>query len=88
MVGSLRIYWSTSLLCTSGPAFTSQRTLTPSRLNSDRIKTIAPGEVITVPTKLTNSYVPFEKALEHTWTSAKPRELKRTPPALWAILSS
>lgn len=53
----------------------------------DKIKTISPGEMITVPTKMSLSYVSFDKALEHTWAKTGVRALTRIPTHLWGMLS-
>lgn len=57
-----------------------------SRCISDRQKTVSPGETVKVPVKMQQTYVPFEQALQHSFKSMRPREMKRTPDSLWGIL--
>ncbi|KAI5481003.1 SUMO-activating enzyme subunit 1 [Pseudohyphozyma bogoriensis] len=54
----------------------------------DKLKVAAAGEAPTkIPTKMSTSYVPFSKALEHKWTSTRPRAMAKIAPSLWGTLS-
>ncbi|CEQ42543.1 SPOSA6832_04364 [Sporobolomyces salmonicolor] len=57
----------------------------------DKEKTLSPGETITVPTKLTHSYVPFEEALRHDFAAkGQPKLRAKTKgkrEVLWGVLA-
>ncbi|GAA5959120.1 hypothetical protein JCM21900_002564 [Sporobolomyces salmonicolor] len=57
----------------------------------DKEKTLSPGETITVPTKLTHSYVPFEEALRHDFAAkGQPKLRAKTKgkrEVLWGLLA-
>lgn len=56
--------------------------------DSDKYITKEGGEVLKVPTKITQTYVPFSEALEHNWSKTTPRIMKKISPGLWNILSA
>ncbi|KAK4056467.1 E1 ubiquitin-activating protein aos1 [Microbotryomycetes sp. JL221] len=53
----------------------------------DTVNSTAPGETAKTTTKQTQSYVSFEKALAHSFSTMRPRQIRQTPDTLWAILS-
>ncbi|BGP20310.1 hypothetical protein JCM10213_002061 [Rhodosporidiobolus nylandii] len=53
----------------------------------DVLKSSAPGETTVVPTKTTQSYVPFSLALQHKFAKLRKRELKKAGASLWGVLS-
>ncbi|GAA6059903.1 hypothetical protein JCM10212_005286 [Sporobolomyces blumeae] len=57
----------------------------------DQQKTVAPGETITVPTKVSHEYVSFEEALRHDFSSKGEKKFRnktrRKREALWCVLA-
>ncbi|KAL8280510.1 hypothetical protein RQP46_007158 [Phenoliferia psychrophenolica] len=54
----------------------------------NKVKTVAGGDPVVVPTKHTKPYVPFSLALQHSWTDVPKRTVKRVPAELWGILTT
>ncbi|SCZ97930.1 BZ3500_MvSof-1268-A1-R1_Chr3-3g06463 [Microbotryum saponariae] len=53
----------------------------------DVIKSLGPGETVSVPTKRTLSYTPFNSIFSHSWKKSRARELKKTQSNLWGTLA-